>query len=93
MSLGKLLSLTMLIGLAGCSSSPNYTTAANCGSLTPLCLAAAAIDDAITNNKSSSKKCSDLTGEERKTCEAQVKVLNKHIDDANKNKLRHNGTK
>lgn len=83
----------MLIGFAGCSSSPNDNNAASCGSLTPLCVAAAAIDDAVTNNKSSSKKCSDLSGEERKTCEAQVKVLNKHIDDVNKNKLRHNGTK
>jgi hypothetical protein len=84
MSVTKLLPLILVLGLSGCSSNPNYDKAAGCGNLTPVCLAVVAVEDAITKDKNSSQKCSDMAGEKRKSCEAQVKSLNKHIDDASK---------
>ncbi|MBA6225198.1 hypothetical protein H4J51_08535 [Colwellia sp. MB02u-18] len=82
MSFTKLLSLLWVVGLSGCSSNPSYNSAASCGSLTPVCLAIAATEDMITNDGDSSRKCSDMTGDKRKSCEAQVESLKKHISDA-----------
>jgi len=78
----KLLIVSVVLGLSGCSSNPNYNKATSCGSLTPLCLATVAAVDLVTNEGGSSRNCSEMTGEERKECVAQVESLKKHIKDA-----------
>lgn len=82
MSLIKLLVVLVSIVLSGCSSSPNYDKAASCGSATPVCLALAAATDAATNSGGSSQKCSDMSGDNKRQCDAQVEAVKKHINDA-----------
>jgi hypothetical protein len=82
MSFIKLLIALISIVLSGCSSSPNYDKAANCGSATPVCLALAAATDAATNSGGSSQKCSDMSGDSKRQCDAQVEAVKKHINDA-----------
>jgi len=85
MSSTKLFSLLLVVGLCGCSSNPNYYKLnVNCGSLSPVCLAIVATEDIVTNDRSSSQKCSDMTGEKKKLCDEQVESLKKHISDASK---------
>ena len=57
MSLNKLPFLFFIIGLASCSTNPNYDSAASCGSATPLCLAAVIVGDIVTGSTKPSKKC------------------------------------
>lgn len=82
MSFIKLLIVLISIVLSGCSSSSNYDKAANCGSAMPVCLALAAATDGETNSGSSSQKCSDMSGDKKKQCDAQVDAVKKHINDA-----------
>ena len=82
MSFIKLSIVLVVIGLSGCSSNPNYDKAANCGSATPVCLALAAATDAATNSGSSSQKCSGMSGDNKRQCDAQVESVKKHIKDA-----------
>jgi hypothetical protein len=82
MSLIRLLIALISIVLSGCSSSPNYNRATNCGSATPVCLALAAATDAATNSGGSSQKCSDMSGDNKRQCDAQVEAVKKHINDA-----------
>ena len=83
MSFTKLLSLFLVIGLSGCSSAPdNRLPGCSPNSLGAILCIGAAIAKSV--NSDSSQKCSDMTGEKRKSCEAQVVSLKKHISDANK---------
>lgn len=82
MSFTKYFYLSLVVGLSGCSSSSSYDSAASCGSATPVCLALAAATDAVTNTGSSSQKCSDMSGGNKKQCDAQVETVKKHIKDA-----------
>jgi hypothetical protein len=83
MSFIKLLFLLLVIGLSGCSSQPDNRLPScapnNAGAI--LCLGST-IATAVNSN--SSQKCSDMSGEQRKSCEAQVESLKKHISDASK---------
>jgi len=81
MSFIKLLIILVVLWLSGCSSNPNYDKAANCGSATPVCLALVAATDAATNSGGSSQKCSDMSGDNKKQCDAQVEPVKKHIND------------
>jgi hypothetical protein len=77
---GKSVLLFLYIsGLVGCSTNPNYHKAANCGVMTPICVAAVAVEDALVGVKNESQKCSQMTGEQRERCEAQVATFSKHI--------------
>jgi len=82
MSFIKLISLLLVLGLSGCSSNPSYDSAAGCGSATPVCLALAAATDIATNTGDSSKKCSDMSGDNKRQCDAQVESVKRHIKDA-----------
>jgi len=82
MSFIKLSMLLIVVGLSGCSANPNYDSAAGCGSATPLCLAIVAATDAATNSGSSSQKCSEMSGDNKRQCDAQVRSVKKHITDA-----------
>ncbi|HCG5126695.1 TPA: hypothetical protein NJZ01_004594 [Vibrio parahaemolyticus] len=70
-----------LIGLIGCSSNPNYYEP-SCNPGSPLCLGLAIVKS--VENSSSSKKCSDMSGEKRRACEKQVESLKKHIKNASR---------
>ncbi|PKG84288.1 hypothetical protein CXF85_08780 [Colwellia sp. 75C3] len=39
--------------------------------------------DASTNSGSSSQKCSDMSGDNKRLCNSQVETVKKHIKDAN----------
>jgi len=69
----------VVIGLSGCSSNTNYHKP-GCGSADPICLALSIAK--TVNDHESAQKCSDMTGDKRKQCTAQVDSLKKHIKDA-----------
>ena len=78
--LTKLLFLLLVIALSGCSSKPDRLP--SCSPSGPgaiLCLASVI---ATAVDTGSSKKCSDMTGDQRESCDAQVESLIKHISDA-----------
>ena len=83
MSFIKLFSLLLVIALSGCNSNSasNYYEP-DCSSPDAYCLFMAIAD--VIDNKSSDKKCSDMDGEQRKNCDAQVASLKKHINNASK---------
>jgi hypothetical protein len=78
----KFLIILVSIVLSGCSSSPNYDKAANCGSATPVCLALVAATDVASSTGSSPRKCSDMSGDNKRQCYAQVEAVKKHIKNA-----------
>ena len=82
MSVIKLSIVFVAIGLSGCSSNSNYDKASNCGSATPVCLALATATDAATNSGGSSQKCSDMSSDNKKQCDARVEAIKKLIKDA-----------
>ncbi len=67
MSFMKISIVLIVIALSGCSSNPNYNKTTSCGSATPVCLALVAATDAATNSSSSFQKCSDMSGDKKKT--------------------------
>ena len=79
MSFIKLSIVIFIIGLSGCSSNPNYHKP-GCRSADPICLALSIAK--TVDGHESSQKCSDMTGDKRKHCTAQVDSLKKHINDA-----------
>tara|TARA_R110001583_G_scaffold39399_6_gene126250 strand:- start:6141 stop:6386 length:246 start_codon:yes stop_codon:yes gene_type:complete len=80
----KWIILILVINLTGCANKPHkkyeYNPSGRCNDI--LCLAVA-ISKSMSNNKF--QKCSDMSGDQRASCEAQVESLKKHISDANKN--------
>jgi len=68
-----------VIGLMGCTSNPGYYES-SCNPGNPICLGLAIANS--MDDDSSSKKCSDMLGEKRKSCEKQVESLKRHIRDA-----------
>jgi len=77
----KLFLLLSFFVLSGCSSksTPSYHEP-GCGRADAFCLvelAAHAIE-----GKNSAKKCSDMQGEQKTSCENQVESLKKHISNA-----------
>ena len=74
----KLSIIFIVFGFSGCT---NYYIP-GCGSASTACLAAAVTTNIVTNDRSSSQKCSDMTGEKKVQCDAQVKAVNKHIEEA-----------
>jgi hypothetical protein len=78
----KLSIVLIVLVLSGCSSNPNYDKATSCGSATPVCLALLAATDVVTNSGSSSQKCSDMSGDNKRQCDAQVEAVKKQINDS-----------
>lgn len=72
------------MGLSGCSSNPNYHKP-GCRSADPICLALSIAK--TVDGHESSQKCSEMTGQERKQCTAQVDSLKKHINEASSRSL------
>ena len=83
MSFNKLFLLLLIIGLSGCSSKPDNRLP-GCSPNSPLAIVCLASVVATAVDTDSSEKCSDMTGDQRKSCEAQVESLKKHISDARK---------
>jgi len=79
MSFIKITLLCVVIGLSGCSSNANYHKP-GCRSADPVCLALSIAK--TVNDHESSQKCSDMAGEQRRQCTAQVDTLKNHIKDA-----------
>ena len=79
----KTLLLFLIIGLGGCSSkSDSRLPGCNpSSSLAILCLGSV-IATAVDSD--SSQKCSAKSGEQKKSCDAQVDTLKKHISEASK---------
>jgi len=77
--LTKLLSLLFIIVLSGCSANPNYYET-SCNPADVICLALSIAKTATDSEPD--KKCSDMKGENRKQCMAQVDLLKKHIKNA-----------
>ncbi|KGJ93510.1 hypothetical protein [Colwellia psychrerythraea] len=69
--------------LCGCTSSsaPSYYEP-GCGKADAYCIAE--IVAYVIDQPESSKKCSAMVGEQKKSCDTQVKALKKHINDASK---------
>lgn len=87
MSFQKLTALCITLMITGCSN--NYSQSSKgsfCypsrSSLSLIICAAEAINE--SSDESSGKKCSELRGERKKQCEAQVDAITKSIDN-NKN--------
>lgn len=81
------LTLVLVISLfiGGCASRgpQDYSAAVeNCGGLALVCLGTMAITDIATRDESSGKKCSQMRGEKKKRCEAQVLDLKNRINKA-----------
>lgn len=75
--------LFFIIGLSGCSSTPDNRLP-SCSPNSPLAILCLSSVIATAVDINSSQKCSTMTGEKRKSCDAQVESLKKHIHDANK---------
>lgn len=83
MSFIKLFSLLLVIILSGCNSnSVPKNIDFDCHSPDAFCLFTVIAH--VIDNKISDKKCSDMDGNQRKTCDAQVASLKKHISNASK---------
>ena len=83
MSFIKLFFLLLIFGLSGCSSKPdNRLPGCDPSSIGAILCLPLVIAKAIDTDPS--QKCSDMTGEQRKSCDAQVESLKKHISDASK---------
>ena len=79
----KWILVVLIFNLTGCTNKTHkryeYNPLGRCNDI--ICLAIA-VFKTITNNKF--KKCSDMAGNQRKSCESQVEFIKKHISDASK---------
>ena len=71
--------ILIIIGLFGCSSSPNYYKS-GCRSADLICLGLMAGKVAIDSKPA--KKCSDLTGAKKEQCQQNVKAIKQRIQKA-----------
>jgi hypothetical protein len=73
----------LLVLLSGCTSkdTPN-SYEPGCSRADAYCIVEMVAHG--VNNSKSNKKCSDMVGEQKKSCDAQVESLTKHINDATK---------
>ncbi|MCJ8294413.1 MAG: hypothetical protein MJK15_08395 [Colwellia sp.] len=83
MSLTKTLFICVLITLSSCSSrhTPN-SYEPGCSRADAYCILE--IVAHTVEGSTSSKKCSEMLGEQKKYCDAQVESLTKHINNATK---------
>ena len=79
----KVFLLLLVMGLSGCSSKPDNRLS-GCSPKSPLAILCLGSVIATAIDSDSSQKCSAMTGEQRKSCDAQVESLKKHISDASR---------
>lgn len=79
----KWIVLILVVNLIGCVNKPDkkyeYDPDGKCNNI--FCLALA-ISMSVSNNQF--QKCSDMSGDKRKDCEAEVELIKKYIKDAGK---------
>jgi hypothetical protein len=85
-----ILTSLFILSLFGCSNSPNYYRSPpdTCNGA-PGC-AVSAIIEGIIYSEPGPKKCSEMSGNQRDKCNAQVDAINKSIKKAMEHKSTHN---